>query len=329
MARLILAIGFLCAAAFAADATAEPKPFFQSDYFGEMARAFGYVQKADLDAKTLTVKLEHDGKLVTVPILDDTELHIRDSWGELDDYFPGQRVLLFVYVDENRKWTYPRAVQDDIHFRSGHKRYAKVLSIDAATRQVKLEREEKNNKGETKTFAEEFVCSDDVKIWKGPAPAGFDALQPGDSVIHQLVEREGKIVATEIYTADGTAAVRNAQEARHRADQDKLGLVAYVNDVEILNGALSASVAWSGSNREKELKVGTTVCVSPAATAFGGENFAAQLCSIQPVDVRQRLQFLINSRVAARLKIGQSLRIFLPGTGPAIPEGRTGIPVHK
>jgi hypothetical protein len=66
-----------------------------------------------------------------------------------------------------------------------------------------------------------------------------------------------------------------------------------------------------------------------AVVPSGGKPFAAAVCSIQGVDSRQRVQLAINARVAARLTPGQTLRIFLPGTGPEIPEGRAGLPVPK
>lgn len=325
MKRLMCFVLLTSVALAAGDAPAGPKTFFQGDFFGEMARSFGVVQKADPAAKTITVKLDKDAKIVTLPIHDDTELHFRDSWGEIADFYPGQHVLLFMYIDDEKSWTYPRAVQDDLHFRSGHNRYAKIVSIDAAARTIKTRREEKNSKGEVKAFDEEIVFAPDVKVWKSAEATGLDSLQAGDEIIHQLVEKEGKLVATELLTKAGDAAVRAAQDLRHKAEQDASGLVAYVNDFEILNGSLTASIAWSSSARGKELKVGDSLRVEPA----GGKAFAAQVLSVQPVDQRQRVQFLINSRVAARLARGQSLRLFLPGTGGPAPDGRVGVPVAK
>ena len=118
-----------------------PKPQFQGDFFGEMARAFCTIQKVDAKARTVTVRLDRDNQEVVVPIRDDTELHFRDSWGELTDYFPGQHVMLFVYVDEDRKWTYPRAIQDDIHVSARHGWFAKITAIDPATRTYRTHRE--------------------------------------------------------------------------------------------------------------------------------------------------------------------------------------------
>jgi len=314
-----------------AKAPAGPKPFFQGDFFGEMARAFGVVQKVDLEARALTVKLDSKGKIVTVPISDDTELRVRDTFGELSDYFPGQHVMLFMYVDDEKNWTYPRAVQDDIQMRASHKHYAKVVSIDATTRGFKTEREEKNNKGEvTKVVKDEYVCATDVKVWKGETAGRFDTLKEGDEVIVQLFERDGKLEASELLTVEGTKAIRAVQDAKHRADMDKLGLVCYVNDFEILNGSLTISAAWSCSNRAKELKVGDVVCVTPNdGKGAIGKSFGAQVLSVKGVDTRQRIELLANSRVVARLSRGQGLRLFMPGTGPEVPTGKSGVPVGK
>ena len=304
-----------------------PKPVFQGDFFGEMGRAFCVIQKVDAEGRSVTAKLDRDGKIVTVPIKDDTELHVRDSWGELTDYYPGQHVMLFMYVDDDKKWTYPRAIQDDIHMRARHGHFAKVVRIDRDTKTYLTQREEKDGKGNvTKIVEDSYVAATEVKVWKGAASGGLDALKEGDEVITQLIERDGKLLAWEILDKAGDDAVRAAQDERHKKDQDEKGLPSYVTDVEVLNGSLQATVAWSASERaKKDLKVGSTVTIVPD----GGKAFAGAVCSLQGVDSRQRVQFVINSRVAARLTPGQSLRIFLPGTGPAVPEGRAGIPAPK
>lgn len=134
----------------AAAQTKLPKAQFQPDFFGEMPRAFGVVQEVDLKGRALVVKRDRDGETVRVPIKDDTELHFRDSWGELEDYFPGQHLMLFMYVDEDKKWTYPRAVQDDMHMWARHGHFAKVTRIDLAGHVYTTHWEEKNAKGEVK-----------------------------------------------------------------------------------------------------------------------------------------------------------------------------------
>lgn len=306
---------------------APPKPAFQGDFFGEMPRAFGVIVSVDEKERVVTAKLDRDGRTVRVPIKDDTELHFRDSWGELSDYFPGQHVMLFMYVDDDKNWTYPRAIQDDIHMWARHGHFAKVVKLDRDARTYSTQREEKDGKGNvTKVVDQSYAALTDVKVWKGKEASGFEALKEGDEVITQLVERDGKLMAAEILDRAGDDAVRAAQDEKHRQDQDRLGLTAYVTDVEVLAGSLQATVAWSGSERaKKDLKPGLALAVVPA----GGKPFAAAVSSIQGVDSRQRIQFVINSRVAARLSPGQSLKIFMPGTGPAVPEGRAGVPAPK
>jgi hypothetical protein len=327
MRALALPLLLLIQASAPAGDQAPPKPAFQGDFFGEMPRAFGVILAVDEKDRSVTAKLDRDGKTVRIPLKDDTELHFRDSWGELSDYFPGQHVMLFMYVDDDRNWTYPRAIQDDIHMWARHGHFARVVKIDRENRGYSTQREEKDGKGNvTKTVDASYTYAPDAKVWKGKEAAGVESLKEGDEVITQLIERDGKLVASEILDRAGDDAVRALQDERHRKDQDRLGLPAYVSDIEVLAGSLLATVAWSGSDRaRKDLKPGATVAVVPAA----GKPFAAAVCSVQGIDSRQRVQLAINARVASRLAAGQALRIFLPDTGPAIPEGRAGLPVQK
>lgn len=301
-----------------------PSPQFQSDYFGEMARAFCVILEVDAKARVLVVKRDHDGERVRVPIKDDTELHFRDSWGELSDYFPGQHVMLFMYVDEGRNWTYPRAIQDDLHVSARHGWFATVTRIDRAQRTYATRREQRNKEGTvTKSEDKEYRFTPTVKVWKGVTPTGIEGLQVGDEVIQQQIEEDGKLVAVEIVDRKGDDAIRATQDARHRQDEERLGLPAYVNDVEVLTGSLTATVAWSSAARAKQFKPGDMVAVTPVD---GTGSFGAAIISTQPVDSRQRLQLVINARVASRLSLGQSLRIFLPGNGPDVPTGKAGVP---
>ena len=301
-----------------------PKAQFQGDYFGEMGRSFCVVLEVDTKAKALLVKRDRDGERVRVPIKDDTELHFRDSWGELSDYFPGQHVMLFMYVDEDKNWTYPRAIQDDLHVSARHGWFATVTKIDQANGTYATHREEKNKEGKiTKSEDKEYHFTPTAKVWKGATPTGIEGLQVGDEVIQQQVEQAGKLVAVEIVDRKGDDAIRAAQDARHKQEEERLGLPAYVTDVEVLSGSLTATVAWNSAARARELKPGDTVTVTPTD---GAKPFGAAVAATQPVDSRQRLQLVINARVAGRLSVGQSLRIFLRGTGPAVPTGRSGVP---
>ncbi len=323
----ILAVGtvVLAGAAFGQNAPAgTPKPKFQGDFFGEMPRAFCIIQKVDLKRRVLTVKQDGSGTIREVPLRDDTELHFRDSWGELSDYYPGLHVMLFLYIDDDKNWTYPRAVQDEIHVSARHGWFAKVVKIDMQKHTVATVREEKNGKGEvTKTIPKEVAYFPNVKVWKGETSGGIETLREGDEVIQQLVEKDGVLAATEILDRKGDDAVRAMQETRHHTDQDRVGLPAYINDLDPISGSVVISVAWSGSDRAKSLKPGDAITLTPTD---GSKPFAALVGEMQSVDTRQRIQLVANARVVSRLAYGQSLRLFLPGTGPALPTGRAGIP---
>ncbi len=304
-----------------------PAPQFQGDFFGEMGRDFATIASVDVQAQTVTVDLDRDGSRVAIPIRSDTEIHFRDSWGELGDYFPGEHVMLFMYVDDVRKWTYPRAIQDDLHVAARHGWFAKVTAIDTAAKTYATVREEKDGQGRVvKEIRGEYGYGPEVKVWKGKTPAAIDALMLGDEVIQQLVRIDGKKVAVEIVDRAGDKEIAAEQDAKHHADEDRLGLPGYVTDVEVLSGALTVTVAWSSAARAKTLKPGQAVAIQPAD---GSKAFAAAISDIQAVDARARLQLVVNSRVASRLGCGQLLRLFMPGTGPELPSGHLGIPLFK
>lgn len=215
-------------------------------------------------------------------------------------------------------------MQAEIHVSARHGWFAKVVRIDIARRTITTQREEKNSNGEvTKTINKEFAYFPDVKVWKGERPGGIKTLHAGDEVVQELVEKNGQLAAVEILDRKGDDAIRTAQDARHRADQDRLGLPAYINDLDPISGSVVVSVAWSGSDRAKTLKPGDAIALTPDD---GSKPFAALVGEMQSIDTRQRIQLVANARVVSRLAYGQPLRLFLPGTGPALPTGRAGLP---
>jgi len=300
------------------------KPYFQNDFFGEMPRAFCIIQKIDLQAKTMVVKVLKDGRLETISIGPDTELLFRNAYGELEDYFPGQHVMLFVYGDEDRKWAGIRAVQDEIQMTAQHNWFGTITKIDREKRQYWTRREEKNDKKEvTKVVELDHIYAPDVKVWKGETPVGADALQVGDEVIQQLVEKDGQLVAVEMFDRAGADAVRKIQEARLYQSQTEHGLSGYVLDLEPMSGALTVMINRGNLKRAGELKAGDEIKIAPAD---GSAPFAGAIYEIKSPDSRKRLELLVNARAAARLKYGEPLRVFMPGTGGPLPEGRSGIP---
>src|SRR5579871_469357 len=84
------------------------KPQFNGAYFGKMPRAWVEILKIDTERRLLTVRT-NKGEERQVPIRGDTELRVRDSWGDLSDYYPGESVMLFMYHDAEGRWVYPRA----------------------------------------------------------------------------------------------------------------------------------------------------------------------------------------------------------------------------
>lgn len=300
----------------------------QQDYATTaMVREWGELIRVDLKARTLTARLDKTGKEVTVPVPEVAACRFRNSWGYLEDYTPGMRVFLFLFTDEDGTWTYPEAILDELFSAARHKHYARVASIDAAKRVVVAEYPVKaGSTAPANTVT--YICDPDVKVWHGAAVGGFDALKIGDEIIAQRVYRAGEQFTVEIADRAGAEAIQKAQDAAHNKRLGQSGLQATVGDREPVSGSVMLNIAPSGTPRVGELKPGSTVTVTPTD---GAKPFAFWVSRVEVEGGRNdrgvRVYGVVRSYAAARLTVGQSVRLWVPGTGPQLPEGKSGLPV--
>ena len=289
--------------ASAAEPEKLPKPAFNGPYFGKMPRAWVEILKVDAERRVLTVRTKK-GDEVEVPIRGDTELRVRDSWGDLTDYYPGESVMLFVYHDADGRWVYPRAVQDEIQMMSGHKWWWTVDALDATAGTLELSRKENG-----KEFKESFRVGADTKVWKGEKPAGIDTLKVGDVVLFQTRYEKGesKRFAVELLDAKGLEAIKTTQQAKHRERLVAKGLPAIVNDIEMLTGALTVTVQWEASDVARGIKPGAKVDVVGAEKS--GVRFAAPVAESKGDGARHKLLLAADPATMSRLKVGDEVRV--------------------
>lgn len=301
-----LALGLLASiimTASAAEPEKLPKPEFNGPYFGKMPRAWVEILKVDAERRVLTVRTKK-GDEVEVPIRGDTELRVRDSWGDLSDYYPGESVMLFVYHDADGKWSYPRAVQDEIQMMSLHKWWWTVDAVDPKAGTLELSRKEKD-----KEFKESFRVGADTKVWKGEKPAGIDTLKVGDVVLFQtrFEKGESKRFAVELFDAKGLEVIKTAQQAKHRERLTTKGLPAIVNDIEMLSGALTVTVQWEASDVARGIKPGAKVEVVGAEKS--GVRFTAPVAESKGDGARHKLLLAADPATISRLKVGDEVRV--------------------
>ena len=278
-----------------------PVPAFRKDYFGKMPRAWVEILKIDPERRVLTVRTKK-GEEREVALRGDTEMRVRDSWGDLSDLYPGESVMLFVYHDDAGDWSYPRAVQDEIQMMSAHKWWWTVEALDAGT--VALVR--KDDKG--KEVKETFRVGDATKVWKGEQPAGPDALKVGDVVLFQTRYEDGqpKRFAVEVFDEKGLAAVRAAQQAKHAKELAAAGLPAVVNDIDLLNGAVRATVQWEAAEEARALRPGGEV----ELTRPHGKKVAATVVENKAEGSRERLLLSLDPAEACPVHVGDEVRVF-------------------
>src|SRR5262249_17957422 len=145
---------------------------------------------------------------------------------------------------------------DEIQMMSAHKWWWTVDAFDAKAGTLELSRTEKE-----KVFRESFRVGPATKVWKGEKPAGLDALQVGDVILFQTRSEKGqeKRFAVDLMDAKGLAAIKAAQQTKHRQRLTERGLPAMVNDLDVLTGAVQVTVQWEASEQARELKAGDRV----------------------------------------------------------------------
>ena len=313
------AIVVVAALAAAADRPVPPK---QRDAYAEMGREWAEVLRVDKNARTMTARREKDDKVVTVPVPEIVGFRFRDSWGQLDDYTPGMRVFLFMFVDEDLTWTYPEGILDEFWFYARHNRYAKITSLDPSKRTatgVYPVKPTRTAPPETVTFA----LAPDAKVWHGGAVGGFDTLRVGDEVVAQRFYRGKELVTAEVADRAGVDVIRKDQDGKHAKLLERIGLPAEVGDREPVTGAVVLNVYPAGTARVNDLKPGQAITITPAD---GANPFALVVSEVEGRGDRGvRLHGVARSYAAARLRVGQAVRAWLPGTGPKLPEGKSGV----
>jgi hypothetical protein len=279
------------------------KPQFNGAYFGKMPRAWVEILKIDPARRSLTVRTKK-GDEVTVPIRGDTELRVRDSWGDLSDYYPGESVMLFVYHDAEGKWVYPRAVQDEIQMMSQHKWWWTVDAVDRTADTVQLSRRDKD-----KVSRESFRIGPATKVWKGDQPAGPDTLKEGDVVLFQTRYEQGqeRRFAVELLDAKGLQAIKAAQQARHRERLLQEGLPAVVNDLEVLTGAVTISTQWTAEDLARKIKAGDRLSLK-LLDSDRRVLFEAPVAEAKGDGVHQRILLAADPATMVRLRIGDEVR---------------------
>jgi hypothetical protein len=304
VAALVVGVVVAGGVVFAAGEIAPaPKPQFSGAYFGKMPRAWVEILKVDADRRLLMVRTRK-GEEREVPIRPDTELRVRDAWGDLTDYYPGESVMLFVYPDAEGKWIYPRAVQDEIQMMSQHKWSWTVDALDGQAGTIDLSRKEKD-----KIFRESFRVGPDTKVWKGAKTGTLDTLKVGDVVLFQTRYDKGqdKRFAVELMDAEGLAAVKAEQQVKHRKRLDERGLDAVVNDLDVLTGAVLVSVQWDASDAAGAVRPGDQVeLIQESKDAV---RFAAPVSESRADGARHKLLLAANPADMVRLHFGDAVRV--------------------
>jgi hypothetical protein len=289
----------------AVSATAgEPEPKIKikgnTGYFYRMPRAWVEILKIDSARRMLTVR-KKSGEEVEVAIRPDTNLMQAGGEGNLDDFYPSESVMLFMYHDDMKKWVYPRAVQAEMQMLLSHNHWWKVEALDIKAGTIALTRTEKD-----KSSREEFRIGPATKVYKSDMPAGAETLAVGDVVLYQTRYEKGqeKRFADMIVNAKGLETLKTLQQAKQRTRLAEEGWQAIVNDVDRLKGAVYVTVQGSGARAAKEVKTGTWLELKSDKTRF-----VVPAVDSRPDGHRQKIILVADPVLTVRLEVGEIVRI--------------------
>jgi hypothetical protein len=265
------------------------------------------IVKIDPERRVLAVRTKK-GEERNVQLHADTEVRVRNDWGDVTDLYAGESVMLFMYIDDAGEWTYPRAVQDEIQLMASHKQWWSVDALDANKGAVSLSRKDDTGKD----LKETFRVGDDTKVWKGEKPSGLDALKVGDVVLFQTRYDQGqkRRFAVDILDEKGLQAVQAEQKAKHQKRLAEQGLPAVINDIDVLTGAVHATVQWEAADQARAIKPGSSVEVARPGGGEAAKRFTAPVVDNKPAGVREQLLLGADPAMASTLHVGDEVRVF-------------------
>ena len=233
--------------------------------------------------------------------------------------------MLFMYVDDDHNWTYPRAIQDDIHVSARHNWFARVTHIDRVAHTYHTTREKRTGRDKSRKRLRKIMFSRPMrKVGRATRRAASKPCAKGTRLFSSLWSMSGKLVAVEIFDRKGDDAVRAMQdEAHHRIRNAGPARVCQRRGTPFRSLLVVRCVERCGTRQRPQARRCCDRVVPPKAQsplpppplpATRRHPAAYSVCSQCP---RCR-----------RLQLGQSLRVFLPNTGPAVPTGRAGFPTN-
>lgn len=264
--RTLLTLGLMTAIAVAADPVPAPVKKITHGHVivptDKMRRLWGELVSIDPKTRTGTFRNEGNDEVMPFKIMPYAELLHHATFGDVQDFRPGERMIFRLHEDADGKWTWLTYIQDEMNFLNGHKEYYWVDVLDEKTGKITF-----TQANADKSLVREknltLETDKDTRYWKAGKPAAFSDIKVGDK-LRTKTHGTGKgnvRVCWEVFLDDESLlAFQAEQKAVHAKRIAELGMPGYVDAVD--GKDVKFTLFQEGGLAAKELKPGAKVKVS-------------------------------------------------------------------
>jgi hypothetical protein len=229
-----------------------------------MRRIWGELISLDLATRTGKFRKEDTDEVMSFTVLPYAELLHHATFGDLQDFRPGERAIFRLHENEAGEWVWLTYIQDEMNFLNNHKEYYYVDRIDADKGEFECTDANFDN-----SFVREkgiLIKTDkDTRYWKQGQPAQFADIKIGDKLRTKTHgSGKGKVrVCWEVFLDDESLLkFQNEQKAAEAKRLLAEGSPGYVDKLE--GADLELTLFQESGELSHKLKPGMKVRVAPA-----------------------------------------------------------------
>lgn len=229
-----------------------------------MRRIWGELISVDLKTRTGKFRKESTDEVIDFVVLPYAELLHHATFGDLDDFRPGERAIFRLHQNDQGQWIWLTYIQDEMNMMNGHKEYFYVDAIDPAKGQITCTQA---NFDRSFTRAKGIVLNTDsqTRYWKEGKLAEFADIHMGDKLRTKThgIGKGAVRVCWEVFLDDASLLKFQAeQKAAHAQRMAREGAPGYVDVID--DPKLDLTLFQESGDVARSLKVGEKISIAPA-----------------------------------------------------------------
>jgi len=231
-----------------------------------MRRRWGELLTIDFKTRTGTFRDESTEEVTPFIVLPYAELLHHATFGDLEDFRKGERVIFRLHQNDEGKWIWLTYIQDEMNMLNGHGEYFYVDRIDPKTGEIEYTQGNLERKPPY-TRAKGLILETDAetRYWKNGAPATFADIHLGDKLRAKThgIGKGKHHRAWEVFLDDASLQkFQKEQQAVHTKKLIEEGWPGYVDAVS--SAEVHLTLFQEGREWAKDLKVGQAARVAAA-----------------------------------------------------------------